>query len=82
MAVGQAARASGEVFAALDIGSSKIACFIARADGDGPPRVIGIGHQLAEGMRDGSVANMEAFSTRWARRSRRPNKWPAKPSTA
>jgi cell division protein FtsA len=52
----------GEVFAALDIGSSKIACFIARAEGQGgPPRVIGIGHQLAEGMRNGSVANMEAL---------------------
>ncbi|HEU0117729.1 MAG TPA: cell division protein FtsA, partial [Alphaproteobacteria bacterium] len=46
---------------ALDIGSSKIACFIARAEGEGPPRVIGIGHQLAEGMKNGSVANMEAL---------------------
>src|SRR5580698_5337523 len=53
--------AQGEVFAALDIGSSKIACFIARADDNGPPRVIGIGHQVAEGMRNGSVANMEAL---------------------
>lgn len=51
----------GEVFAALDIGSSKIACFIARSEGDGPPRVIGIGHQLAEGVKNGSVANMEAL---------------------
>ncbi len=50
----------GEVFAALDVGSSKIACFIARADTHGPPRVIGIGHQLAEGVRGGAVANMEA----------------------
>jgi cell division protein FtsA len=53
--------ATGEVFAALDIGSSKVACFIARADGNGPPRVIGIGHQLAEGMRNGGVADMEAL---------------------
>jgi cell division protein FtsA len=51
----------GDVFAALDVGSSKIACFIARADGDGPPRVIGIGHQLSEGMRHGSIANLEAL---------------------
>ena len=50
----------GEVLAALDVGSSKIACFIARADAHGPPRVIGIGHQLSEGMRNGAVANMEA----------------------
>jgi cell division protein FtsA len=51
----------GEVLAALDIGSSKIACFIARSDSDGTPRVVGIGHQLAEGMRNGAVANMEAL---------------------
>lgn len=51
----------GDVFAALDVGSSKIACFIARSDGSGPPRVIGIGHQLAEGMKNGSVANMDAL---------------------
>lgn len=52
---------AGNVYAALDIGSSKIACFIAHAENDGPPRVIGIGHQLAEGMRNGAVANMEAL---------------------
>lgn len=51
----------GDVFAALDVGSSKIACFIARADHEGPPRVIGIGHQLSEGMRHGSIANMDAL---------------------
>ena len=53
--------AQGATIAALDIGSSKIACFIARNTEDGPPRVIGIGHQLAEGMRHGTVANMEAL---------------------
>src|SRR5580692_1051010 len=53
--------AQGEVLAALDIGSSKIACFIARPDEDGIPRVVGIGHQLAEGMRNGAVANMDAL---------------------
>jgi cell division protein FtsA len=51
----------GDVFAALDIGSSKIACLIARASGDGPPRVVGIGHQLSEGVKQGSVSNMEAL---------------------
>lgn len=51
----------GETYAALDIGTSKIACFIARCDDDGAPHVIGIGHQLAEGMRGGSVSDMEAL---------------------
>lgn len=50
----------GEIFAALDIGTSKIACFIARIDEQGQPRVIGIGHQLAEGVRGGLVADMDA----------------------
>jgi cell division protein FtsA len=52
--------AQGDVIAVLDIGSSKIACFIARADDQGQPRVTGIGHQLAEGVRGGLVADMEA----------------------
>jgi cell division protein FtsA len=50
----------GEVFAVLDIGSSKIACFIARADEQGLPRVVGIGHQLSEGVRGGTISDMEA----------------------
>ncbi len=52
---------SGEIFGALDIGSSKIACLIARSENDGPPRIAGIGHQLSEGMKNGSVSNMEAL---------------------
>jgi len=52
---------NGEIFAALDIGSSKIACLIARSENEGPPRVVGIGHQLSEGMKHGSVSNMEAL---------------------
>jgi cell division protein FtsA len=51
----------GEIFAALDIGSSKIACLIARSENEGPPRVVGIGHQLSEGMKQGGVSNMEAL---------------------
>jgi len=58
--LGKQRPAQGDVSAALDIGSSKIACFIARADENGQPRVVGIGHQLAEGMRNGLVADMEA----------------------
>ena len=49
----------GDVFAALDVGTSKIACFIARLDDAGQPHVVGIGHQLSEGVRAGLVADME-----------------------
>ena len=52
--------ARGDIFAALDIGSSKIACLIARSENEGPPRIVGIGHQLSEGMKQGGVSNMEA----------------------
>jgi cell division protein FtsA len=52
---------NGEIFAALDIGSSKIACLIARSENNEPPRVVGIGHQRTEGMKHGSVSNMEAL---------------------
>jgi cell division protein FtsA len=58
---GKQRAAQGEVFAALDVGTSKIACFIAKGEEKGPPRVIGIGHQLSEGMRNGAVANMESL---------------------
>lgn len=51
----------GEVYAALDVGTSKIACFIARCDEEGVPHVIGVGHQLAEGMRSGAVSDMESL---------------------
>jgi cell division protein FtsA len=49
---------SGTV-AALDVGSSKICCFIARLDEDGRPRVTGIGHQVSRGVRSGTIIDME-----------------------
>ena len=52
--------------AALDVGSSKISCFIAKiepgrlANGHAPVRVIGIGHQVSRGIRAGAVVDMDA----------------------
>lgn len=45
--------------AALDVGSTKVCCFIARVQDDGTPRIVGIGHQVARGMRGGAVVDME-----------------------
>jgi cell division protein FtsA len=45
--------------AALDIGSTKIACFVAKSEGDAT-RVIGIGHQISHGVRNGAIVDMEA----------------------
>lgn len=56
-------KSAGGVCAALDVGSSKIACFIARTDQTiaGPrPRVVGVGHQSSRGVRAGAVVDMDA----------------------
>jgi len=51
-------RARAGAIAALDIGSSKIACFVVKAEGE-IARVIGIGHQLSRGVRNGAIVDME-----------------------
>lgn len=51
----------GSLIAALDIGSSKIACFIAQIrDDDGNVDVIGIGHQASQGIKAGTIVELEA----------------------
>ncbi|OUS13580.1 cell division protein FtsA [Rhodospirillales bacterium 47_12_T64] len=47
--------------AAIDVGSSKVCCFIAQIDGDTPPKVIGIGQQASHGMKSGNIVDMEAL---------------------
>src|SRR3546814_20562448 len=49
----------GGLAAALDIGSSKVCCFIARADGAAMPRVIGIGQQASRGIKGGAIVDLE-----------------------
>ena len=47
------------LIASLDIGSSKICCFIARPGDDNKLKVIGIGHHLSRGVRGGTIIDME-----------------------
>jgi len=47
------------LIAAVDVGSSKICCFIARLADDGKPNVVGIGHQISRGVRQGAIIDME-----------------------
>jgi cell division protein FtsA len=47
------------LIAALDVGSTKIACFIAKQEPQGP-RVIGIGHQVSRGVRNGAIVDLES----------------------
>jgi len=51
------------LIAAVDVGTTKVCCFIARVQDDGAPRIVGIGHQLARGMRNGAVVDMEELET-------------------
>ncbi|WES30626.1 cell division protein FtsA [Varunaivibrio sulfuroxidans] len=46
--------------AALDIGSTKMCCLIARVHGGEGVEVVGIGHQVSKGVRAGAIVNLEA----------------------
>lgn len=48
------------IVAALDIGSTKVCCFIGNVDDLGIIRVAGIGHQASKGIKAGAVVDMEA----------------------
>ena len=50
----------GDLIAALDIGTSKVCCFIARPDEDDRIRVTGIGHQASRGVKCGAIVDMDA----------------------
>lgn len=55
--------ARGGIVAALDVGSTKVCCIVARTEDAGSARVIGVGHQIATGVRAGSIIDMEAAET-------------------
>ena len=57
-----AVRPRGSLITALDIGTTKICCFIARVEDD-RPRVLGIGHQISRGVRNGGIVDLEATGT-------------------
>lgn len=51
----------GSVIAALDIGSSKITCFIGRViDEEGGVEIVGVGHQASKGIKSGTITDLEA----------------------
>ena len=53
-------RTRNGLIAGLDIGTSKIACFIARIEDGGLIRVLGIGHHASDGVRSGMITEVEA----------------------
>jgi cell division protein FtsA len=52
-------RPRGSLIAALDIGTTKVCCFIARVEPE-KPRVTGIGHQISRGLRNGAIVDLES----------------------
>ena len=52
-------RPRGGIIGALDIGTTKMCCFIARVE-DKVPHIIGIGHQISRGIKNGVVNDIEA----------------------
>lgn len=53
----------GALVAALDVGTTKVCCFIARVGENGVLRVLGAGHHGAQGVRNGAIVDMEACAT-------------------
>ena len=48
------------MIAALDVGTSKVTCFIAERDRQGELAIVGIGQDTAEGLKAGTVTDMAA----------------------
>jgi cell division protein FtsA len=48
----------GGLIAALDVGTSKTCCFIARVEG-GNARIVGVGHQASRGIKAGTVTDLD-----------------------
>lgn len=59
-------KAKSGLVAALDVGSTKICCLIAKPSvdrgpyGDSGPRIVGIGNLMSQGIRNGTVVDMDA----------------------
>ena len=45
--------------AALDLGSTKVACLIAKISAEGVPQIIGAGHQASKGLKAGAIIDMD-----------------------
>jgi len=53
----------GGLIAALDVGTTKVCCFIARPDAEKGMRVVGVGHQVSRGIRAGAIVDMDETET-------------------
>ncbi|MBL4854875.1 MAG: cell division protein FtsA [Robiginitomaculum sp.] len=57
---GRSGTAQPEIFAILDVGSSKVVCFIGQQEENTGVRILGAGYQASAGLKAGAVVDMEA----------------------
>lgn len=61
MAQNKSTRPKGSLFAALDIGSAKTACFIGRiVDDQGTFEIVGVGNKPSAGVKNGAIVDLDA----------------------
>ncbi len=53
-------QAQPEIFAVLDVGSSKVVCFIGHQEAGAGVRILGAGYHASAGLKSGAVVDMEA----------------------
>ena len=53
----------GRLIAALDVGTTKVACLIGRVDGRGGLVVRGMGHRVSRGIKEGVIIDMDQASS-------------------
>lgn len=56
-------KARSGLIGALDIGTTKITCLIARVGGSQGVRVVGVGHHASQGVRNGTLVDLEEAET-------------------
>src|SRR5581483_3171216 len=56
-------RPRGSIVAVIDVGTTKVVCFIARVEEAGELRIIGVGHQSSLGLKAGAIVDMASATT-------------------
>jgi cell division protein FtsA len=52
-----------QIITALDVGTTKVACLIAKKDEHGQITIVGVGHQLARGIKSGVITDVSEVET-------------------
>ena len=54
---------NNQIYAALDIGSGKISCLIAKINNSGQIEIIGAGHQESKGLSVGTITDLKELES-------------------